>query len=335
MRFATTALAASTGADVEVHGRITDSTIGVSAGDSFVDASNVDWGHPSGPSPAGSGTPVQGDAVFFSPWVGYVPPPRPPVSSGPPPSVEDCKSILFIGVRGSGENPQSDPPIYSDDTDGFGSRSFDAFYGFQQRLSIVEPTRTIKPFGLRYRALGVTHNPINFGTDAYFESIYEGVDSLISVLYDQRTKCPGQRAVLAGYSQGALVIHLALRQLAESDPSMLTSSRIAAIVLIADPAKINGGSETIWERDNTEAEPGSGVFMAEGVWTKTFGMDDDLGGPLPSAVTGRSISVCFDRDIVCAPGSQSLFNGVHTSYPSSALNAAGEWAADRVDALYP
>jgi Cutinase len=327
INYAGVALNVADGAEAEIHGAILNSQVGLST-ETFVDATEVDWGDPSGPSPIGSGSAIQGNGAFVTPWIGYVQPPRPPVSPAPPLEFSDCRDFFVIGARGSGEAPQGDPPVYSDNADGFGSRAYDAYYGFKSYLSSFGHSDSdFKLLGLRYRALGVAYNPLNFGTLGYFDSIYEGVDHMIDALYDQRSKCPSERAVLVGYSQGALVIHLVLRQLQESDPAMLGSSRIAGVMLVADPAKTEDGQEMLWEDENQEALPGSGVAGATGIWTKAKMPDR---GPIPSAITSRTISICHDNDFVCAPGAGSTF-GVHTGfYTATVLNAVGRWMGERV-----
>ena len=77
LRYASTALAVADLAIVVVHGSILNSGVGVSAGNAYVDATKVDWGDPSGPSPIGTGTAFQGSGVNVMPWVGYTrhPPP--------------------------------------------------------------------------------------------------------------------------------------------------------------------------------------------------------------------------------------------------------------------
>lgn len=45
-------------------------------------------------------------------------------------------------------------------------------------------------------------------------------------------------------------------------------------------------------------------------------------------MTARTISFCYDNDIVCAPGLGSSC-GNHTSYSQAELNAMGIWAARR------
>jgi hypothetical protein len=327
VEYASTAVNVAEGDKATIHGAILKSTVGVSA-NTYVDASEVDWGSASGPAPIGTGTPVQGEGVWATPWVGYVTPPKPPAATLTPVTFNDCRKFFVISARGSGEVPQGDPPVYSSNEDGMGSRGYNAFYGLRTRMEAYGYAEAdFKLLGLRYRALGVLFNPFNFGTEAYFESIYEGVESLVSELYAQASKCPSQRAILIGYSQGALVVHLALRELQQSDPSMLTSSRLAAVMLIADPAKVSHESEPVWEEENYPAPPGSGIDNADGVWTKA-GLPEQ--GPLPSAVTSRAIAFCANHDIVCAPGfgaSASVHTGYYTATP---MNVMGEWMAGRI-----
>ncbi len=141
IRYASTALAVADGGDASVHGRILDAVVGVSAV-RFVDATNVDWGHPSGPAPHGLGTPIEGDSVLFTPYPGWVPPPRPSIittDASAPPSI--CASVLFVGVRGSGEDPQPglSPWEYNSTPDahdgGFGGMPWTVQEGFDGTLA--------------------------------------------------------------------------------------------------------------------------------------------------------------------------------------------------------
>lgn len=180
-------------------------------------------------------------------------------------------------------------------------------------------------FGLRYQAAGV--EAVDLLNGEYDESIWEGVSSLKHLLHERETECPSEPAILIGYSQGALVIHLTLREIAESDPSMLSASHIAGVMLIADPAKVGSESEPVWEEENVPAAPGSGIYKADGLWTKIGGSHH---GPLPAAVTSRAISFCANHDIVCAPGFGS-HPSVHTGYYQEGnLGAMGQWMAERI-----
>jgi hypothetical protein len=133
--------------------------------------------------------------------------------------------------------------------------------------------------------------------------------------------------VVLGYSQGALVVHLALRNLATSDPALLSSEHLAGVMLIADPARVPHGGEMVWEEAEEAAASGSGVAGSSGLWTKAAARGY---GPLPAAVTGRTISLCAEGDIVCAPAPGANW-GVHaTGYGSAELAAMGRWMAARV-----
>ena len=331
LRFASTALTIADGAEAEIHGAVLDSSVGISGADSWVDATHVDWGDPSGPAPMGSGTSVQGRGVWVLPWVGFTTPPRPDPTD-PPVDFDTCRSFFVIGARGQGQDPQGDPPIYSGKADGFGSEAYDAYWGFKEELEAHSyEDSDFELLGLRYRALGFPYNVVDRGTQAYFDSIWEGVNNLITAISDERRRCSrsSERIVLVGYSQGALAIHLALRILSRSDPQMVSSSTIAGVMLIADPAKTPHGDETTWEAENQQALPGSGIDDASGLWTNFVAAEN---GPLPAGVTGRTIAICHNHDIVCAPA-VLLFPSswrYHTNYGATELNALGRWLARRV-----
>ena len=337
LRYASTALDVSATGGAEIHGKVLDSTIGVRSA-TFVDATNVDWGSSSGPAPAGSGTPVTGIGVWFTPWVGFVPPPVPPPVPYEPAVQVDCSAqVLFVGARGSGDAPQGEPPVYSgsDANKNMGSKVYDVFWAFRQRMQQVLPNVTVQPHGLEYRALGTMFSPLNYGVPDYFDSVYEGIDAMEDLLVSHAANCPTQKFVLAGYSQGAIAVHVAMVRLKASHPSIL--NRILGVGLVADPAKIANGNETIWEDAYFPADPGSGIDDAEGVWTKfTWGEN----GPIPSAVTGRTLSLCYNKDVVCAPPIQVKpwdvanpwghdYLDTHTRYTSTTLNAVGYWTAER------
>jgi predicted esterase len=336
LTYANTALIVANATAVTIHGKIVNAYVGVSGADTYVDATQVDWGSPSGPAPTGSGTSVQGNAVDFTPWVGYVAPTRPAVAAPAPDPVDpSCRDYLFIGVRGSGEDPQGDAWTLPTDERSFGSDVYDAYWGFKQDLGQRQPNATVRAYGLPYRALGVLWNPFGLGTQAYSDSIYDGVDKLIDQLYKEARTCKDEKVVLAGYSQGALVIHLTLQTVSSS---LLGPDKLAAVILIADPAKVSRAQELTWEAANKVA--GTGVSKASGVWDKTaVWADPSLGGPLPSGVSDRTLAICHNHDIVCAPGliSPALVGGVggqiassvaqHLSYAPEETNAMGAWAA--------
>ncbi len=309
LRYATTALAVANGGNAEIHGKVLNSTMGLSA-DTFVDAVGVDWGATTGPAPYGTGTPVAGSGVMFVPWTGYVPPPRPavpPPPVNPPPTPPQCEDVLFVGVRGSGEPPQEvDGDNYSNTEQyNFGGPVYQTWLRFKERLDeLRDPDVAIRPWGLRYTAEPVPNGDLSgiLTADDFVASVWEGVYQLrwtVNYLLDQ---CGADtEVVLAGYSQGALVIHLAVGHGFLPGSEAIDRSRIAAITLIADPARLSNGEEALLGT----APPGN-----PGIWARAIQVAGYIpwGGSalytpaVPTELTSpglRTLSLCNEHDIVC------------------------------------
>ncbi|MCB1257375.1 MAG: hypothetical protein KDB26_09735, partial [Microthrixaceae bacterium] len=108
---------------------------------------------------------------------------------------------------------------------------------------------------------------------------------------------------------------------------------------VADPGKARNGAEETWEDDpNLYAnyEAGAGVTNAVGVWWKPSWFQDSWGlpdmGPLPGAVTGRTVALCHNHDPVCASSAGGELGDFiwgrfsnHTSYTTSEMSAMGDW----------
>ena len=342
IRYAGTALAVS-GGHASISGKLLNDVIGVTSDGTYVDATNVDWGSVSGPSPQGSGTAIQGTGVSVVPWVGYVPPPRPAAATPQAVSVSNssnCRSVVVLGLRGSGEDPQavwnigSSPkwlyPFFPGDSSGFGSNAWDVYYGFETTLAVLKSQATTKPIGINYLGLPVpmmSMLPVTPGD--YTNSIFDGVDKLIARMNDEVKDCgTGTRFVMIGYSQGALSIHTALRALAGSDPTLL--DEVAGVALVADPGRVSGGGETLWEGAATTGTPADWwVKSSSGSWTSAMVADSSLQGPLPSAITPKTISICHKFDMVCSI--TLLANaGPHLNYQPSETNLMGARLAELV-----
>lgn len=159
---------------------------------------------------------------------------------------------------------------------------------------------------------------------SYMASIETGVAALTGVLSQVRSECPEQRIVLAGYSQGALVIHQALNDLARTGAPVV--DRIASVVLIADPAQ---------RAQSNRTKMGSSTFGSRGLWQWLPGTDKT---DLPQQVRGV-IAYCNDLDIVCAMEPASFASDrygerVHTSYMALEMRELGRLAAyNAADAL--
>jgi len=205
-----------------------------------------------------------------------------------------------------------------------GERVREVERGFQQTLqgqaqSSGSAELQVRPVALRYPALSTSGLSIPSLVDdyevfkPYLENIWEGVYTLEETLAIEEARCESEKVVLVGYSAGALVIHLALGELAGSP--LISPSRIAAIVLISDPTRV--GSEAV-------IKDGTASPSADGIYTKIFGSP-----PIPAALVGRTITICDYHDLVCAPGIGSN-ESVHSSYSEAELEPLGNAAAQEV-----
>ena len=354
LRFASTALSVSTDGEARIRGSILNSSVGVSS-DAFVDASNVDWGDPSGPAPYGSGTAIQGNGVMANPWVGYQPPPAPPAPAAPatvvkPPAMAAC--VLFVGVRGSGDAPQNGAPYDANFPErDMGGKIQTVFHKYRDRLQARGfdiSDAALDRAAINYPAVSAS-NVANYITGAFIASYSRGVYELLRVLQQESGNCGGRRKfILAGYSQGALVIRLALGLL-DTVPGV-DKNDMLAVLLLADPAGRGDGDEIhigdidvraevhaqgVYERAVQGARLGMLLqFGAAGLVVNavfaTLNVAD--GAPrVPSALTGRTSSLCYKHDIVCAPG-RGASPQVHSSYSDTDLNTLGTFAANQVPA---
>ena len=308
LSYAATALSTAPETEVTIHGAILNSTLGIDAA-TFVDATEVDWGSQSGPAPIGLGTPIEGE-VLATPWVGYVPPAKP--SPPPPPPSPPCKNVLFIGVRGSGEEPngtmgETIDPVESDFANTIAS------YSTEHDLTPPE----IAAYGLPYPAastklLEPQYDTLNYWNDvsAFIESVWDGVYALEETLALDEGTCPSAKIVLAGYSQGALVIHLALAE--EVGTGLVSPNIIDGVILVADPGRLGSGNEI---REGSAAQSSFGIYteiFSAPALEAVFGVPP----PIPAALAGRTYTLCDSNDFVC--DQQTLHpaysTAVHGSY---------------------
>ena len=289
--------------------------MGVSAAD-FTEAAEVDWGSASGPAPIGTGTPIGGE-VLAPRWLGWSMPVRPTLGAPPEPAEGACRSVLVIGVRGSGESPQGSQSYSSGELNNVGSQVLEVVEGLEAKLA--SSSLSLRALAVRYPALkaaylaesNVALAANRFSTDGPFlDNIWEGVAAMKTLVEREEHNCPGSSVVLAGYSGGALIIRLALAELGSA-----SLTPVAAVVLVADPTT-----------RPTEAvvREGSAQAGAEGLYTRLFGAP-----ALPASLLARTFSMCNARDIVCAPG-PGAEEAAHERYEAAELKPLGALAGEAV-----
>ncbi|WP_344365658.1 cutinase family protein, partial [Arthrobacter humicola] len=290
------------------HGSVADCAIGVSSDYTF-DATRTEWGNDSGPGPLNGNPTIVGSGVSVFPWVGATLPPAPAIAPSVAP-LPKCSDYLFIGAMGSGQRTESN------NTDLMGSQTRAIGQKFYDSIWANDPGKTITFLGLDYPA-----SPVPFSTDSAKEGLHEYVGSawqgtmlLVSQINSAISECPQQSIVLAGYSQGAWVIHSALLYLNVVSPSVL--NRIKSVGLLADP--LRNSVDNLHNFGTSDASSEGAVVT--GIGNMAIGMFDwsmeltrklypDLADTSPASMaqTGyprslvtSTMTICDDKDPVCA-----------------------------------
>jgi len=211
-----------------------------------------------------------------------------------------CAQVLFVGARGTGElGPGS--PNWNGKGDGLGGPVYGLYAALAQDLG---GTRSIQMVSVVYD----TSSVLTLLTDPaqYFANLQAGVTWTFTFLSQQATECPNQQIVLAGYSQGAMVMHRVLHELGTA-----ILSRVSAAVLIADGDQV--------PNDTDVTRYGTAPLSAEGIGLLLPALSGSSTAPFSAAAGSLVLSVCNTGDIVCdANAVPSDFNpggvAVHLDY---------------------
>jgi hypothetical protein len=223
------------------------------------------------------------------------------LAAGPAQAAPGCPDVHWIGVAGSGE--RDDPSVDA----GMGRVVYNSLSDLSRWVQ--QDGRTMTAEAVVYPAAPVPADGDLLGWGGFMSSVDAGVAALGNQYAAFTQQCPASRVVLAGYSQGAMVVHRNLTALS-------ASPNLAAALLVADgdrlPADptVNLGTAT--------ALPGTGKGVAQ-----DWPILAHAPAPLPVSVGSRTISVCDRGDAVCdydedADEVTATAIAVHTSYARSA-----------------
>ena len=210
-----------------------------------------------------------------------------------------CPEILLIGARGSGEgisgNRKDDPykglgasvAQFADQID----KRFDE--GSVRRLPVTyeaAKAETLYPSKLQAglfvgSAAAAAGSYKTSNLDKYTASVDQGIRFAQDQLVTFEANCPETFYILAGYSQGAMVMHQVLLRLADAGQTNILS-KIVSAVLIADGDRMNRTGAI---------RVGSAPWAAEGV-RSAFSVGERDSTPVPRIAV---FDVCVEGDLVC------------------------------------
>ena len=151
-----------------------------------------------------------------------------------------CTSYIFVGARGSGE-------VFSAGTaEGEMGAPLGNLFRMLSMSSRFKGNITYTGIA-NYAAV-----PLAFD-NSYLQSMLEGIVPLSSKVASIHTMCPKSKIILAGYSQGAFIVH---QFLAVENANNRSVSYIAGVVLLADPAKPGTGMVSFGNSFGTGTEYG-------------------------------------------------------------------------------
>lgn len=228
-----------------------------------------------------------------------------------------CGDYHWIGAAGSGQRDAAGLNANG----GMGPVVFQSYQQLSDALAANGQTITAE--AVQYPAAPVPVDDGLGGWMDFMDSVEEGADAA-AVQYEEFVeRCPATPVILAGYSQGAMVMHRNLHDLEDSP-------NLAAALLIADGDRLPGDTTlNLGSAAVVPGEPGKGVAQEHSFLASA------PTSPLPPAVGARTISVCDVGDPVCdyrpetdVEDSALAATGVsiHTSY-SPALSGAHAWGA--------
>lgn len=233
-----------------------------------------------------------------------------------------CADVFFLGARGSAEQATKQFNYMGQEVNAMASavhnfltaagvtstnvfRTFSVVYPADSVTDLVPTAAELALFTADPAAAYKEYNKDNVAK--YLSSISQGISDTLSEARSLHQQCPHSLLILAGYSQGAMVMHQAELQLqAAGDNGLL--GQIAGTLLLGDGDRI----------PNTQAsEFGTSPAKSEGVrtWAKRNN-GQDVEDPATTA------NICNTGDIVCATSLKVLAETVatnsgvtvHTSY---------------------
>ncbi len=226
------------------------------------------------------------------------------VTAAAPPA---CAGVLFVGARGSGELGPGDKHWKPSRADPYGlGPTVNSVY--DRMAAGLRGFRAVHVISVSYAAYSV--ETLFHARNQYFNGLAAGVNWTLGRLASQARSCPDQQIVLAGFSQGAMVMHRVLHDLGTTAARRRILARVAAAVLVGDGDQIP---------DDNQVRFGTAARNARGIAQSLRKISHASPVKFTPAVGARVLSVCDAHDLVCG---WSDFNLLCLSVPLTCVIAA-------------
>jgi hypothetical protein len=236
------------------------------------------------------------------------------MATGTAAAAPGCADYHWMGAAGSGQRDGAGLTANG----GMGAVVYQSYLQLQSDLAASG--RTITAEAVQYPAAPVPLEGGLGGWMDFMDSVEDGTDAAAEQFESFTERCPTTKVVLAGYSQGAMVIHRNLADLAD-DP------HVAAALLIADGDRLP--ADTTINMGSTAVAPGVGKGVAQ---EHSF-LASAPTSMLPPEIGARTVSVCDVGDPVCDCDPDATTDAlspaalaIHTSY-APAASGGHAWVA--------
>ena len=259
--------------------------------------------------------------VFLAVAGGVLSAPRP----SPAVAAGSCSDVTFIGVRGSGEKNEASTRgmgrsvnYLASKLNGLVSGNGESL-GFDHVEYTAADTAILVPSTTEINFLGHLGGPAAVAAAyyarhlrPYLDSIEDGVKRTITKVQQTHARCPETEMVLAGYSQGAIVVHQAELRLEKAGDEAV--DYVGGTLLLGDGDRVRDTSAPIV---GGASRAGSGIRIG-------LPLVSGLLRPQDVAEPETTVEVCAPHDIVCDFSLMALVkagrdgflkaNTVHESY---------------------
>ena len=279
----------------------------------------------------------------------------------------DCASVMFVGVRGSGETPP-----YGNTITSIRDALAQKWRGKGTVRQVYLDYPSADPHTLQDASMSDLLFDAQMPSTKYFDSAALGAKKLTALLNAEKKQCPAEWVVLAGFSQGSQAITQAL---AQTD----TPQRLAGAILAGNPdhypgqnvQEVSGDAEQsaigmsailYYLRERAHATPGANrdaqmraIIQATLSLSQNSinqnALDADMskaGAAIPAEAYPETYSVCLKGDPVCdtAPALTGILTlqstwqdelnrgrPIHLGYTRTVMEGSLDRIAQRINAI--